>query len=429
MNLAPLSAQKFTHKQRFIWLFVIGLLISSSSFSAENTTYKSLPSPLIREIESEGYYFKTSQGYYRAAPFAIEWEFGFNKLAKIPYFELIGEPITMIVYKKNWSFENTYFLVQSLDIVNHDHTQQVVPKIKPMGHDRYELTFPGLEPKHLLIMRDVNGFYCTSFGSISGRLEELFQSTDAPAHAVLGNLKSALKSFPGNKILKALLPQWQMKRDLARAADTWETIDKKWHEYSQESRPDSKQALAEKVEQEIRYYMSFADELPLGEKLPKADDGQRMLDMLQQQREEIGRLKSHKKVVIPTEEDLRGSVSRYRAYSNNLTITLVNIGDEGDVLMRFNGIPNKHNGKVYRHKKELQNEATGAFIYKSDEINGENWNTFNLENDGWGGERNYVYPPDIEEQVNIHADNDEKEKPIESAQDLLKDYVERIQQK
>lgn len=395
--------------------------MSLVALTPDNTKVSSLACELIQEIETEGYYFKTNKGYFKAASFNIQWEFGFNKLGSIPYAEIDNEDIRMVIYKKNWSHSDTYFLMQPLDIVNHDVTYDITPQIKPLMHDRYELTFPGLKPEHLLIIRDINGFYCSSFNSISNHLERLFQITQAAPHAVLGNLQSSLKSFPDNVILKNSLPIWQLRRDHERAADIWIKIQEKWQEYTTEDRPGHKEVFAANVEDDIRYYRSLADDLP------ELKNCEIMLDTIQKDKEDAALLKSNKVIVIPNVNDIRGAVSRFRAHNNNISITIVSIGDEGDVLIRFKGIPNHHDGKVYRHTKKIQNDMSGAFIYATDEIDGDNWNTLSLENDGWGDERLFVYPPEIDQQVDIYEDNNQKDEAIEEPTSLIMDYIARIQ--
>ena len=75
-------------------------------------------------------------------------------------------------------------------------------------------------------------------------------------------------------------------------------------------------------------------------------------------------------------------------------------------------------------KKTVQNEALGTFILQTSEINGNNWNTFSLENDGWGGGRVFVYPPMIEQQIDVYRDD---EFEAENAKDIFNDYCAQLE--
>ena len=329
--------------------------------------------------------------------------------------------LTIIVHQKDWQLKHTGFFAQKLAIVNHDNYQRLVPKIAPLESDTYSVTFKNLNKDQILIIKDTNGLYSIALSEISQTLITLFSNSDAPAYAVLANVKDALKSFPNNSELQALLPVWEHKAAEQKLSQAWDKVLEQRAVFLQAKDSESKVVYANNLERDITYVTSLGATSSQKKQIVKM---QLAIDEFRKQR-----LIANQEIEIPAASDVNGNVTRYRASGEHgeLTITMVNIGAEGDVLMRFHGLPNNANDVVYRHRKAVQNSATGSYIFKSSEINGDNWNTFNVENDGWGGKNSYVYPPKVNQRYSIYLDNSSTNGAIEDSSQLYKDYVSRLE--
>ncbi|MCX2680054.1 hypothetical protein OOZ15_08905 [Galbibacter sp. EGI 63066] len=371
--------------------------------SSGETSQLANTSPQLSEY---GYYIMVDSTFYAIDPYPIKMEFGFNKLGGLKYVPA-DKDFKVVVYRPKWHYEHTSFFAQDLDIVNHDYTNRIEPKIVQVAEHVFELEFPALKKGQLLIIRDYNNLYGIGIGSISDTLVELFNTTEAPAYAVLDNIKKALKSFPNNIMIESLKGVWEERALEEKTGKVWKTVQEKLAEYEARDDREGKLVLADDVLHEIQYYLSL-DENP-----PKKEEAEKITA-------EIEAFKNDKPEVVkeplPDMSLLAENVVTYSGGS--ATLTMVEIGD--DVLVRFRGIPNEYDGVVLRHKKSIQNEATGSFTIQTNEIKGqENWNTFSYENDGWGGGSYFAYPPLINDKAYMYpsADND-SDTPMK----LYKDY-------
>jgi hypothetical protein len=383
---------------------------------------KTLQANLAREFdfpEYEGFYVKTGGKYYLASHFDIKWEFGFNKLADVKYAPIERE-FELYVYRRNWHPAEAAFFSQELALVNHDYAaKQLAPHVKPVADNLYQLMFEGLEANKLLIIRDHSGLFTIGLGNVLQRLIHVFSSAEAEPHVVVSNLKDALRSFPDNETLSALLPLWEERHAQARAESTWQAVMAEWEKFEGATDPDTKAVFASNTDHEIELYLNTMEQ---PEHIERAGTLQQAIKDFH-----ANNIVSTTDIPVPDRSEVSSSVTRYRSQSlMNLIITFVDVGDEGDVLIRFKGLPNEHDNKVYRHKKAIQNDSTGAFIYQTKELDGSNWNTFMYENDGWNSSTS-IYPLGIEEQADVYMDNDEADEKIESADQLYGDYVARIQ--
>ncbi|MCQ0111418.1 hypothetical protein SAMN04487906_0231 [Zhouia amylolytica] len=357
-----------------------------------------------KQLSAYGYYVLSDGLFYAIEPYSIKMEFGFNKLGGLKYAPASSD-FKIVVFRPDWYYEHTSFFAQDLDIVNHDYTKRIEPKIVQVAEHVYELEFPALEKGQLLVIRDYNNLYGIGIGSISDALIELFNTTKAPPHAVIDNLKKALKSFPDNLVIQALKGVWEYKVLEEKTEKVWNAVQEKLQNYKGREDREGKLVLADDVLHEIQYYLSLADNTP------RKVEAEALIA-------EIESYKSNKPQVEKQElPDISQLAEHVVCYSGDtFTLTMVDVGEE--VLLRFKGIPNEYDNVVIRHKKQIQNEATGAFILQTDEINGENWNTFCYENDGWGGLYTYVYPPQINNQVYIQEGGITEDTPLK----LYKDY-------
>lgn len=381
--------------------------------SSQSPLEASLPAPAFQEISTYGYYVLIDQLYYQIAPYDIKMEFGFNKLGNLTYAPVENDDITIIVFQPEWYYENTAFFAQDLDIVNHDYTKKIEPMIERLGKTMHQLKFPALHKGQLLVIRDLNNLYGIGMGSISDTLVNLFNTTNAPAAAVLSDLKQALKSFPENLQLQASKGVWELKEQDDRAVKAWKDVQKKLDQYNERTDRAGKLVFAGDVEHEINYYLS------LGEDLPQQEEAKKILT-------EINAFKNQKEEIVseplPDKSLLSSQIMVY--ISRSFTITAVELGDE--VLLRFTGLPNEFDKKVLRHKKKIQNEATGAYILTTTEVTGKDRNTFSYENNGWGSFRTFVYPPMVNQQVDVYLDIDQIP---ESPEDLYNDYCQQQEEK
>lgn len=368
------------------------------------------------ELSRPGYFVAVGGKYYSIDSYHIQWEFGFHKLRDLKYAPVAsGEEFKVVVSIPDWRPEQAAFFAQPIDIINHDYTIPIKPVISN-GFNRVELTFDNLKPGQLLIIRDHTGLYGIGIGSITYRLVELFTHTDAPAHAVLGNIKDAIKSFPDHSGLQELQATWEEKYTQAKSAKAWEAVLEKWQNYKLEEERGSKKVFADNVENEITYYLS------LSENPANREEAASMLENIETFRNT--KVEPRRKL-LPGKEELSSRVTCYRSYGPmDLLITMVEIGSKGDVLLRFKGIPNEADGVVYLHKKAIQNESTGSYILQSSEINGDNWNTLSFENDGWGGGRLFVYPPLVNQAIDIAVDH--RAENVESPEQMYDDYCNGI---
>lgn len=380
--------------------------------SVQNPLEESLIAPAFEELTAYGYYVLIDQVYYLITPYDIQVEFGFNKLGKLTYAP-VEDQFTIVVYKPEWDYDQTVFFAQDLDIVNHNYTKKIEPMIEKFGQHIHKLTFPALHKGQLLVIRDINNLYGIGMGSISDTLVELFNTTNAPAAAVLSNINQALKSFPQNLQLQASKGVWELKEIDDKSQKAWEGVQKKLAQYNEREDRAGKLVFADDVVHEINYYLSIGDSPAHKE---EAEEILKEIDAFKNQKEEATA------VPLPDKSLLSSQVTVY--VSRTFTVTYVEIGDE--VLLRFTGIPNEFDNKVLRHKKQIQNEFSGAFILSTTEITGKNWNTFSYENNGWGGHRTFVYPPNINQQTDVYLDIDYIP---ESAEDMYNDYCSQLEQK
>ncbi len=345
------------------------------------------------EMTSYGYYLSVDNEFYQVAPYDIKLEFGLNKLGKVQYAP-INESIKLFVYRPDWEYKQTSFYAQELNVVNHDYTNLIEPQIIKHKDDLYELVFPGLKSGYLLVIRDINNLYAIGLGSISDHLVNLFNTTDAPVHAVFEDVKQALKSFPDNEQLKNAKVMWENRYHNDKVNEIWENILSKHKKFEEHENRGDKLVFARDTLQEINYYFSLE-----GEKT-QIDSVESMKSQLEAYIDDVPPVQEK----APLDKSkLSPSLVIYR--SHQFIITMAEIGNE--YLLRFKGITNEYNGKVVRHSKNIQNESTGSFILKTDEIVGkENWNTFSYENDGWGGSRSFVYPPLINERHDVYQVNE-----------------------
>lgn len=380
--------------------------------SSQNPQEATQLAPAFQELTSYGYYVLSDQMYYLITPCNIRVEFGFNKLGNLMYAPA-DDKITIVVYKPDWIYENTSFFAQDLDMVNHDYTKKIEPLIEKVATNVHLLTFPALHKGQLLVIRDINNLYAIGMGSISDRLVELFNSTDAPAAAVLNEINQALKSFPENLQLQASRGVWELKEEDDRAQKAWNGVIKKLDQYKERTDRPGKLVFANDVIHEINYYLSISDNLPHKE---EAEQILAEIEAFKNQKEEVV------SEPLPDKSLLSSKVVAYS--SRTFTVTYVEIGDE--VLLRFTGLPNEFDKKVLRHKKKIQNAANGAYILSTTEVTGNNWNTFNYENGGWGTVRIFVYPPKINQQTDVYLDLDYYG---DSPEDLYDDYCKQLSEK
>ena len=360
--------------------------------------------------EHFGYYIYNQNEYYSLEPYR-KWEFGFNKLNAIKYTQVEDNGnIKLHIYQKDWAPTKSEFFAMDLDLVHHDFGHKLNPQIKEISPNRFEVNFPNLNKNQVLFVRDFTGNYAISLTEPVERLISVFENTNAEPHVALGNIKDALKSYPESTELQELKNQWQVKYDQAAMEDAWQRVETEFAKY-QEAPQDRKSFIADELKHQIRIYSS----LPLSDKY--ADKAQSILSMIEQNEKTAELLKKSKPFEAP--EAVSDLVEIYKG--DNLVVTITKITNTDDVLIRVLGSGNDYDGKVYRHTRKWQNESNGSFIYHSEEIeNG--WNTFIVENDGWGGNSIKSFPPGVDQAVHLRRDMDSA---AEASEKLLHDYILR----
>lgn len=374
------------------------------------------------EFEHYGYYLESQGRYYQAQASNLQYQFNLSKLRSISYAPVTpDQPLSVTVYQEDWQAKETRFYAYDVDLRSHDFSQNIIPKINKLNEQTYQLTFDSLAYGQVLFISDPVGLYAIGLGSPSELAVSALSSAEQPAYVVQGQLSKALQSFPDNQELKALQQTLESKVATEKAEKIWSTVADLWQDYLQQSDPESKAFIGGKVERELSYYLSQA-----GRTTEREAEAANMRQQMQADADAAKAQAAATPIQIPDISELHNNVTRFRVLDSSITLTLVDLGNDGDVLIRFSGLPNAHNQQVYRHKKAIQNPSTGAFIYQTKEITGDNWNTLVVESSNWYGQHSFVYPPAIEQQMTIIVDSSDQ--AIESAEQLYRDYVTRINQ-
>ncbi len=356
--------------------------------------------------ETMGYYVAQEDTYYASTPYK-KLEFGFDKLKDLSYAPVKDDsPIVLHVFKQDWEPAQSVFYAMDLDIVHHDFGHRLSPSVRPLGDDRYELTFADANNKQVLFAQDASGLFAISLTEPVARIIDVLTNTEREPHVALANVKDALKSYPDSKELQELLEFWQKQYASAAAAKSWAKIQAEWELY-QSAEQSSKAMHTANLRHELGFFLAAhkdADEASRGEEILV------MLDAAEKAR-------SAAKPVFQKPAGVSELVELYQGHGIILTIAKITGSD--DVLIRVKGAGNDHDGKVYRHTRVWQNESNGSFTYRSEEIDG-GWNTFIVENDGWGGVSIRSYPPGVEQSVNVYKDIKTES---ETSQSLLDDYI------
>ena len=374
------------------------------------------------EINSYGYYVVSQGLHYQAKPSKLRYHFDLSKLgdmATTPK-NSSGKPYEVLVFQEEWSPQNTTFFVYDLDFNIHKFDKSTVPSVKKLEANRYVLSFDKLQDGQVLFAWDTTGLYAIALGDAEKQTVSLFDKPNAAASLVEHRIELALESFPENKKLKSLLAVWAKKSLLEKDIKAWQVVEEKYAKYEAEKNINTLDFLASDVTGEIKYYLSLNE----GKPKHKARAEKMALQVEQRQKQLVAQINSQK-IELPSQEELGSSV-RYYTDGNNINISMVEIGSEGDVLIRFTGLDNEHNNVVYRHEKSNQNKNKGTYIYRTREMGGKNWNSFVVESSGWSGNRMYVFAPGENKKIYVANQSDGAG---DSALKLYRDYAERIEQR
>jgi|GEM_PF-5707682 len=368
------------------------------------------------DIENYGYYVASQGVFYQAKPSKLRYKFDLSKLAGISSVPANSDakPYHVLVYKDEWSLNDTNFYVFDLDFNLHRFNENTVPNVKKLGDNRYQLTFDGLSAGQVLFAMDNSGMYAISIGDLEQEVLSIFNAPTGSAGLIEDRLRLALKSFPENDKLKSLRKTWIAKKAEEKDLAAWKGVEKEYDKYKAENDIDTRDVFAKNALREIKYYLSLGDSPKYKSKALKLQK-----EIEDNQEKSLAQIKN-KKLDIPDQATLKEEV-RYFSDGKGLKVAIVEIGNDGDVLIRFSGLKNEYDKKVYRHKKSIQNSRTGEYIYQTRELNGKNRNSFVVENSGWSG-RTFVYAPGIDERIYIGSDDSAAD---DSALQIYRDYVAR----
>lgn len=119
----------------FVKVFLVVLFLSQSVAAEE------LP-------EFQGYYVKNGNEYVLAEPYK-HVRFGFDKLKSIVSVEREDDSLYVHVYRENWDPVRSYFYTRPIAIINHELYDELLPKVKSLGDDRYLLKFEDIGPDNV----------------------------------------------------------------------------------------------------------------------------------------------------------------------------------------------------------------------------------------------------------------------------------------
>ncbi|MEH0157017.1 hypothetical protein V6R21_23050 [Limibacter armeniacum] len=354
---------------------------------------ESLLAEAVTQPTEYGYYLSYNDLYYKLESCTVRYDFSYHKLRGIKHIPFQDTDIKVIAHFPDWNYQQTNFFIQGLNDLNLNNPKQTEPvSFFQKGADTYELSFTNIREGQMLFVCEYNNQYAMGIGSISDALLEMFNSGDDKTSSVFGNITMALKSFPENLQLQALKSIWEQKETDEKTAKIWEVVLQKYSDFENREDREGKLVFADDTLHEIQYYLSL-DSHPA-----QKEEAEKLIQLLEAfKNEKVEQVKTE----LPDRSLLAKNAIVYKG--DYFTLTTVQIGDE--LLLRFNGIPNHFDGVVLRHKKRIQNDFTGDYILQTNEVNGDNWNTFCCEADSWTG-RSYlfVYPPLIDTKVGVQID-------------------------
>lgn len=283
-----------------------------------------------------------------------------------------------------------------------------------MSDSLHEFVFTDLKPNQFIVIQDQaqRSYFAISLSSLSNQLVDFFSKVSENPHVITQMIKDAIQSFPNNIQLQAMLNIWEGKATDEKLDEIWEDITKKWNQFLEEKDHQSKHLFAKDILHEMRYYTSFSEESRVKE-----------LADISNEIKAFQKIKMVMSTELPKKEHFSKYITCYQSKQTNFTITLVEFG-ENECLIRFKGLPNEMDGRVFRHKKAIQNSSSGAYIWQTYEITGNNWNTLSCEHD-YHGTSFMVYPPLIQQAVYVSLDVERKDVE-DTSEKLFTDYCNQF---
>lgn len=375
----------------------------------------------LKEPNEVGFFVKMNDLYYPINSCSFNREFNYKKLQHITYLPFDEDSnFTIVAHGANLYPENISFFVNELSTKTISYDYNSVPtnvQVIQLSDSLHEFIFTDLKSNQFIVIQDHNQrtYFAISLSSLSNQLVEFFSNVSADSGLVTQMIQDSVQSFPNNIQLQAMLNIWEGKEIDEKLDQIWIEITKKWNQFLIEKNHQTKHVLAKDVLHEIRYYTSFSED----------SRGKEIADITI----EISAFQKIKMAMsseLPTKEQLSNYITCYRSEQANFIITVVELGKE-EALIRFKGLHNEMDGRVFRHKKAIQNSFSGTYIWQTYEITGNNWNTLSCEND-YHGTSFRVYPPLIQQSVYVKIDNEIKD--IEdSSEQLFSDYCNQFSEK
>lgn len=365
---------------------------------------------VVETPSSAGYFLKTKDNtLYRIEEYILRGELGLNKLAGIKHVPINSQEdldgLEFVINVSNGIDLQRLaprFLAQSAAIVNPDFVKVLDVQAFQVEEDIFVVAASNIAVGDIITIADNNGVYAISLGEVANNLVDTLGTIDWPASEVTYSLEQALKSFPDNQELKDLLTVKNSKKHEEKFVKIFADIDEKYNDFQSAERQASKRVHADNVLHEIGYYEAVASELGLTEFDP------RMVELKQ----EMEQFLAAPDVIALPELDASKLSSRVDYYkgsqfsggsagSGGVVAAVVAVG-ESDFLIRYTGLGNEYEGKVFRAHKEITNSSTNTYVAKTTEITGNLWNLFMHENDGWSASF-ATYPPGIQTKVDLYA--------------------------
>lgn len=373
------------------------------------------------EPNEVGFYVKMNEVYYPINTCSFSREFNYKKLQNITYIPFDEDSNFKIVANiPNFYPENVLFYVNELNIqpINYDYySLPTNVQVIQLSDNIHEFVFTDLKSNQFIVIKDQNqrSYFVISLSSLSNQLVDFFSKISENPRVVTQTIKNAIQSFPNNIQLQAMLSIWEGKETDEKLEEIWIDITKKWNQFLVEKDHQTKHVFAKNVLYEIRYYTSFSEESRVKE-----------LANMSNEIKAFQKIKMVMSTELPTKEQLSNYITSYKSKQANFTITLVEFGED-ECLIRFKGLHNEMDGRVFRHKKAIQDSLSGAYIWQTYEITGNNWNTLSCEHD-YHGTSFMVYPPLIQQAVYVSLDTEVKDVE-DSSEKLFTDYCNQFAEK
>lgn len=189
------------------------------------------------KFDSFGIYVRSADQFIKLNPYRHYDRFvAFEYLNEVPAVQRPNQQVQFIVYSKDFRQSDYAFAIRPLDV---DLRLQSIPfKVQPLAEKyQYAITLQYPVANGDMVHVYSGEFFGYNMGVImlgepQQELLEYFSQKDlSKPSKVLASLEQALRAFPHNARLGALLPYWQKVVLDARDIQDYAYIDEKWQQY------------------------------------------------------------------------------------------------------------------------------------------------------------------------------------------------------